>query len=156
MLVYIFYIKYLTWFYFWTFGSFILVEIYLFLCKVIIIWRYFAILNAVSAGLGFLQFCNMNSFRTKFILGFSLFMGLSVPQYFNEVLLVTGHTPVHTKSVAVCLHHFLSFIFYILSMLGWVIPHRRIERYWTLSTLKFNWRLAQTKTNLLQILTLRC
>lgn len=53
-----------------------------------------------SAGIGFLQFCNLNSFRTKFILGFSLFMGLSVPQYFNEVLLITGHTPVNTKSMA--------------------------------------------------------
>ncbi|KAL5559188.1 hypothetical protein UlMin_035399 [Ulmus minor] len=37
-----------------------------------------------SAGLGFLQFCNLNSFRTKFILGFSFFMGISVPQYFRE------------------------------------------------------------------------
>ncbi|KAK8641297.1 hypothetical protein V6N13_010711 [Hibiscus sabdariffa] len=32
----------------------------------------------------FLQFCNLNSFKTKFILGFSFFMGLSVPQYFRE------------------------------------------------------------------------
>ncbi|KVH98947.1 Xanthine/uracil/vitamin C permease, partial [Cynara cardunculus var. scolymus] len=37
-----------------------------------------------SSGLSFLQFCNLNSFRTKFILGFSIFLGLSVPQYFNE------------------------------------------------------------------------
>ncbi|KAF5733377.1 putative nucleobase-ascorbate transporter 10 [Tripterygium wilfordii] len=37
-----------------------------------------------SAGLGFLQFCNLNSFRTKFILGFSFFLGISVPQYFRE------------------------------------------------------------------------
>ncbi|XP_002510081.2 putative nucleobase-ascorbate transporter 10 isoform X2 [Ricinus communis] len=37
-----------------------------------------------SAGLGFLQFCNLNSFRTKFILGFSFFAGISVPQYFRE------------------------------------------------------------------------
>ncbi|GLT61739.1 hypothetical protein SLA2020_344220 [Shorea laevis] len=37
-----------------------------------------------SAGLGFLQFCNLNSFKTKFILGFSIFMGISVPQYFRE------------------------------------------------------------------------
>ncbi|KAB5541229.1 hypothetical protein DKX38_014203 [Salix brachista] len=49
-----------------------------------------------SAGLGLLQFCNLNSFRTKFILGFSLFMGLSVPQYFNEYLLLSGRGPVHT------------------------------------------------------------
>lgn len=37
-----------------------------------------------SAGLSFLQFCNLNSFKTKFILGFSFFLGLSVPQYFRE------------------------------------------------------------------------
>lgn len=53
-----------------------------------------------SAGLGFLQFCNLNSFRTKFILGFSFFMGLSVPQYFNEYTLVAGYGPVHTGSRA--------------------------------------------------------
>ncbi|XP_020201966.1 nucleobase-ascorbate transporter 4 [Cajanus cajan] len=54
----------------------------------------------VSAGLGFLQFCNLNSFRSMFILGFSLFMGLSVPQYFNEYLLLSGHGPVHTRTTA--------------------------------------------------------
>ncbi|KAK7311385.1 hypothetical protein RJT34_09497 [Clitoria ternatea] len=37
-----------------------------------------------SAGLGFLQFCNLNSFRTKFVLGFSFFLGISIPQYFIE------------------------------------------------------------------------
>ncbi|XP_027366401.1 nucleobase-ascorbate transporter 4 isoform X1 [Abrus precatorius] len=52
-----------------------------------------------SAGLGFLQFCNLNSYRSMFILGFSLFMGLSVPQYFNEYLLISGHGPVHTGSI---------------------------------------------------------
>lgn len=50
-----------------------------------------------SAGLSFLQFCNLNSFRVKFILGFSIFMGFSVPQYFNEYYLVHGFGPVHTK-----------------------------------------------------------
>jgi hypothetical protein len=50
------------------------------------------------AGVGFLQFCNLNSFRTKFILGFSLFMGLSVPQYFNEYTSVAGFGPVHTHA----------------------------------------------------------
>ncbi|KAJ0960398.1 hypothetical protein J5N97_001760 [Dioscorea zingiberensis] len=49
-----------------------------------------------SVGLSFLQFCNLNSFRTKFILGFSFFMGLSVPQYFNEYTAVAGYGPVHT------------------------------------------------------------
>ncbi|XP_031285147.1 nucleobase-ascorbate transporter 4-like [Pistacia vera] len=53
-----------------------------------------------SAGLGFLQFCNLNSFRTKFIIGFSLFMGLSVPQYFNEYIVTSGRGPVHSGSTA--------------------------------------------------------
>ncbi|CAL9151137.1 nucleobase-ascorbate transporter LPE1-like [Musa acuminata AAA Group] len=54
---------------------------------------------AVSAGLGLLQFCNINSFRTKFILGFSFFMGLSIPQYFREYYVVSGYGPVHTRSI---------------------------------------------------------
>ncbi|KAL4633940.1 hypothetical protein ACB092_04G160200 [Castanea dentata] len=49
-----------------------------------------------SVGLSFLQFCNLNSFRTKFILGFSIFVGLSVPQYFNEYTAIKGYGPVHT------------------------------------------------------------
>ncbi|KAJ9187617.1 hypothetical protein P3X46_003047 [Hevea brasiliensis] len=49
-----------------------------------------------SGGLSFLQFCNLNSFRTKFILGFSIFMGLSIPQYFNEYTAINGYGPVHT------------------------------------------------------------
>ncbi|WVY96730.1 hypothetical protein V8G54_028881 [Vigna mungo] len=55
---------------------------------------------AASAGLGFLQFCNLNSYRSLFIVGLSLFLGLSVQQYFNEYLLISGHGPVHTGSTA--------------------------------------------------------
>jgi nucleobase transporter 1/2 len=50
-----------------------------------------------AAGLSFLQFCNLNPFRTKFILGFSIFLGLSVPQYFNEYTAIKGFGPVHTS-----------------------------------------------------------
>ncbi|XP_075100313.1 nucleobase-ascorbate transporter 6 isoform X3 [Nicotiana tabacum] len=57
---------------------------------------FFAYVGA--GGLGFLQFCNLNSFRTKFILGFSVFLGLSVPQYFNEYTAVAGYGPVHTHA----------------------------------------------------------
>ncbi|KAI6685856.1 hypothetical protein NL676_031769 [Syzygium grande] len=49
-----------------------------------------------SAGLSLLQFCNLNSFKTKFVLGFSVFMGLSIPQYFNEYTAANGYSPVHT------------------------------------------------------------
>ncbi|GMP45517.1 hypothetical protein CsSME_00014020 [Camellia sinensis var. sinensis] len=51
-----------------------------------------------ASGLGLLQYCNLNSFRTKFILGFSFFLGLSVPQYFREFQLSSGASPVHTHS----------------------------------------------------------
>ncbi|WZZ47407.1 hypothetical protein YC2023_043666 [Brassica napus] len=51
-------------------------------------------------GLGLLQFCNLNSFRTKFILGFSIFIGLSVAQYFTEYLFISGRGPVHTRTSA--------------------------------------------------------
>lgn len=53
-----------------------------------------------SAGLGLLQFCNLNSFRNKFILGFSIFIGLSVAQYFTEYLFISGRGPVHTRTSA--------------------------------------------------------
>ncbi|WOK92987.1 nucleobase-ascorbate transporter 6-like [Canna indica] len=57
---------------------------------------FFAYVGAV--GLSFLQFCNLNSFRTKFILGFSVFLGLSVPQYFKEYTSVAGDGPVHSSA----------------------------------------------------------
>ncbi|KAL8217560.1 hypothetical protein R6Q57_020933 [Mikania cordata] len=57
---------------------------------------FFAYVGGV--GLSFLQFCNLNTFRTKFILGFSVFLGLSVPQYFNEYEAINGFGPVHTSS----------------------------------------------------------
>ncbi|GFQ02430.1 nucleobase-ascorbate transporter 6 [Phtheirospermum japonicum] len=50
-----------------------------------------------GAGLSFLQFCNLNSVRIRFILGFSIFLGLSVPQYFNEYTAIQGYGPVHTS-----------------------------------------------------------
>ncbi|KAK6157311.1 hypothetical protein DH2020_011559 [Rehmannia glutinosa] len=37
-----------------------------------------------SVGLSFLQFTNMNSMRNLFISGLSLFLGISIPQFFGE------------------------------------------------------------------------
>lgn len=51
-----------------------------------------------SAGLSFLQFCNLNSFRTKFIIGFSIYMGFSVPQYFKEYTAIKHYGPAHTNA----------------------------------------------------------
>ncbi|GAB2217042.1 hypothetical protein Drorol1_Dr00000200 [Drosera rotundifolia] len=49
-----------------------------------------------SAGLSFLQFCNINSFRTIFILGFTFFMAISVPQYFLIYQIKSDSSPLHT------------------------------------------------------------
>ncbi|XP_077212262.1 nucleobase-ascorbate transporter 1-like isoform X2 [Tasmannia lanceolata] len=51
-----------------------------------------------SLGLSFLQFTNMNSMRNLFITGLSLFLGLSIPQYFNQSWAYSGHGPVNTKA----------------------------------------------------------
>ncbi|CAN6462524.1 unnamed protein product [Victoria cruziana] len=51
-----------------------------------------------SLGLSFLQFTNMNSMRNMLISGLSLFLGLSIPQYFDQTWLSTRHGPVHTKA----------------------------------------------------------
>ncbi|VVA90854.1 unnamed protein product [Arabis nemorensis] len=56
---------------------------------------FFAYVGA--GGLSLLQFCNLNSFRTKFILGFSIFMGLSIPQYFYQYTTSEYYGPVRTN-----------------------------------------------------------
>ncbi|CAA7410248.1 unnamed protein product [Spirodela intermedia] len=54
---------------------------------------------SAAVGLSFLQFTNMNSVRNLFIVGVSLFLGLSIPQYFH---LYTGggalRGPAHTRA----------------------------------------------------------
>ncbi|RCV41378.1 hypothetical protein SEVIR_9G129800v4 [Setaria viridis] len=54
----------------------------------------------VGAGLSLLQYCNLNSLRSKFIISISLFLGLSIPQYFRVYEMFFGFGPVHTHSVA--------------------------------------------------------
>ncbi|XP_058189648.1 nucleobase-ascorbate transporter 7-like [Rhododendron vialii] len=51
-----------------------------------------------SAGLDLLQLCNLNKLRTLFIVGFSIFMGLSVPQYFYGYMGTSDRGPVHTHA----------------------------------------------------------
>ncbi|RWR87113.1 nucleobase-ascorbate transporter 1-like protein [Cinnamomum micranthum f. kanehirae] len=57
---------------------------------------FFSIL--ASLGLSFLQFTNMNSMRNLYITGISLFLGLSVPQYFNQYWATSRHLPVYTRA----------------------------------------------------------
>ncbi|GFQ03523.1 nucleobase-ascorbate transporter 6 [Phtheirospermum japonicum] len=49
-------------------------------------------------GLAFLQFCQLNSFRNKFILAFPIYLGLSVAQYFNSYTAIKGYGPAHTSA----------------------------------------------------------
>uniref|UniRef100_A0ACD6A4G5 Uncharacterized protein n=2 Tax=Avena sativa TaxID=4498 RepID=A0ACD6A4G5_AVESA len=55
---------------------------------------------SAAAGLCYLQYCNLNTLRTKFILSISLFLGLSIPQYFREFETFYGFGPAHTRSLA--------------------------------------------------------
>ncbi|KAL4620039.1 hypothetical protein ACB092_06G125400 [Castanea dentata] len=51
-----------------------------------------------SVGLSFLQFTNMNSMRNLIITGLSLFLGISIPQFFNEYWNPSHHGLVHTNA----------------------------------------------------------
>lgn len=76
---------------------------------------------SASVGLSFLQFTNMNSMRNLFITGVSLFMGLSVPDYFREYTAKALHGPAHTSAgwVSFLLKHypFQSFFLSIIDKL---------------------------------------
>ncbi|WOL14006.1 hypothetical protein Cni_G22786 [Canna indica] len=51
-----------------------------------------------AVGVSFIQFANNNSLRNLYILGLSLFLGISVPQYFNEFTASAGHGPAKTNA----------------------------------------------------------
>lgn len=51
-----------------------------------------------AVGLSFLQFTNMNSMRNLFIVGVSIFLGLSIPQYFFSYTESANRGPAHTKA----------------------------------------------------------
>ncbi len=64
----------------------------------------------MGTGLSHLQFTNMNLTRNIFVVGFSIFLGLSVPQYFSEFAIRSDHGPVHTHALWV---NFLSLFSYV-------------------------------------------
>lgn len=53
---------------------------------------------AAAVGVSFIQFANNNSMRNLYIVGLSLFLGISVPQYFNEFTASAGHGPAKTNA----------------------------------------------------------
>ncbi|KAJ7566678.1 hypothetical protein O6H91_02G114300 [Diphasiastrum complanatum] len=60
----------------------------------------YCVLDGVLAavGISYLQFTNLNRTQNLFIIGFTLFMGFSVPQYFYEFRITAGHGPVNTHA----------------------------------------------------------
>jgi nucleobase transporter 1/2 len=55
-----------------------------------------------GVGLSFIQFTNMNSMRNLFIIGLSLYLGLSIPNYFAQFTMISHHEPAHTGAGWVC------------------------------------------------------
>ncbi|KAK6160764.1 hypothetical protein DH2020_004145 [Rehmannia glutinosa] len=49
-----------------------------------------------AIGISFIQFTNNNSMRNIYVLGVSLFLGISIPQYFIMNMDASGHGPVRT------------------------------------------------------------
>ncbi|KAL5705082.1 N-terminal acetyltransferase [Ranunculus cassubicifolius] len=49
-----------------------------------------------ATGISYVQFINFNSMRNLYILGLSLFLGISIPQYFVEFNTAANHYPIKT------------------------------------------------------------
>lgn len=54
--------------------------------------------SSAAVGISFLQFTNMNSMRNLIITGLTLFLGISVPQFFSQYWTSSHHGPVHTNA----------------------------------------------------------
>jgi len=57
-----------------------------------------------AVGLSIMQFTNMNSTRNLFVLGISLYLGISIPNYFHQFTTSYRREPVHTRAGWVCDH----------------------------------------------------
>ncbi|XP_040962227.1 nucleobase-ascorbate transporter 1 isoform X2 [Gossypium hirsutum] len=72
-----------------------------------------------SVGLSFLQFTNMNCMRNLIITGLSLFLGISIPQFFNEYWNLKHRGLVHTN--AGWFNAFLNTIFLSPATVGLIV-----------------------------------
>ncbi|KAH9624639.1 hypothetical protein KSS87_000794 [Heliosperma pusillum] len=58
---------------------------------------YCVLFGIVAAnGISFIQFTNNNSMRNMYVLGLSLFLGISIPYYFLSYTMTANHGPVNT------------------------------------------------------------
>lgn len=56
------------------------------------------IYSAAAIGVSFIQYANTNSLRNIYVLGVSLFLGISIPQYFTMHTDGSGHGPLRTSA----------------------------------------------------------
>jgi hypothetical protein len=68
-----------------------------------------SVFSSAAVGLSFMQFTNMNSMRNLFIIGVSLFLGLSIPEYFSRYSTSSQQGPAHTKAGWVCNFSYCTF-----------------------------------------------
>ena len=65
-------------------------------------------LSTAAVGISFMQFANPNSLRNQYVLGLSLFLGISIPQYFvMSTDMNTGHGPIRTGGGWVSFVHYM-------------------------------------------------
>jgi nucleobase transporter 1/2 len=62
------------------------------------------VFSSGAVGLSFMQFTNMNSTRNLFVLGVSLYLGISIPNYFHQFTTSYQREPAHTRAGWVCDH----------------------------------------------------
>lgn len=53
-------------------------------------------ISAAAVGITFIQFANCNSLRNIYVLGVTLFLGISISQYFAGHITPDGRGPVDT------------------------------------------------------------
>lgn len=79
---------------FGKFGAFFaMIPLPIFAAMYCVLW---GIVSAV--GISFIQYANTNSLRNIYVLGISLFLGLSIPQYFTMHTDDSGHGPLRTSA----------------------------------------------------------
>ncbi|KAF7140447.1 hypothetical protein RHSIM_Rhsim06G0041800 [Rhododendron simsii] len=79
---------------FGKFGAFFaMIPLPIFAAMYCVLWGIVA-----AAGISFIQFANTNSLRNIYVLGVSLFLGISIPQYFTMHSDDAGHGPLRTSA----------------------------------------------------------
>lgn len=81
--------------------------------------------TTAAVGISFIQFANPNSMRNIYVLGLSLFLGISIPQYFIMNTDVTGHGPVKTGGGWV-----RKFLIFAFGLILWSISLSSICHEW--------------------------